>query len=244
MKAQFFNKPLNYTLNLDGDEWSQGSVIQGDLNVSNTSSDSIDLTKLGAHLCYCQNKKLKAKDPKGIQILQSSLFLSGKNDLKLNFTLEPNSPITDSSGSLQILCGDIDDPFRCGMIELKVSPAKVIEDFIEVFELYYRFKFKSLKNKKNFIEAQVSPPTTKEWAKVQKMNLQMELNGEDLVVKCICSIKTLSFDTTIHKTKDEKKEILMNIVKKEHTQYGAVNQEGIKKHISKMLEELKLKPIL
>ncbi len=244
MKAQFFNKPLNFTLNLTGDDWEQGARLSGDLAITNTTDQTIDMSSLGVHLCYCQTKKLKAKDSTGIKLIKSIQLAKEQNQLDFEFLLDPNCPITDNTGSLQILTGNIAEPFSCGMLELKVFPIAVVRSFIEVFELFFRFKFKGLKNKKNFIETQISPPATKEWAKIQKMNLQMKMEGESLTVISIITIKSLSFDLSLHKTKDEKKEIILNISKKDHTLHGAVNQEGIKKHIADMLEQLKLKPIL
>ncbi len=245
MKAQFFNKPLNYTLNIQGDAWEQGSSVKGDLTITNTSKDATDdLTKHGVHLCYCQSKKLKAKDATGIRLIESMLMAEGQSSLGFNFTLDINSPITDSTGSLQILTGDIEDPLSCGLIELKIIPFKVFSSFIEVFETFYRFKFKALKNKKGYIEAQVSPPATKEWAKIQKMILQFKMDEKDLIVTCLINIKVLSFDDSLNKTKDEKKEIILTITDKEHSIYGSVNQAGIQKHITSMLEQIKLKPIL
>lgn len=244
MKAQFFNKPLNLVLNVEGDVWEQGALVTGDLSITNTSSETIDLIKLGVHLCYCQSKKLKAKDPSGIKLIQSTQMQPGQDQLNFNFVLDANCPITDSAGSLQLLTGNIEEPLSCGMMELKVIPLKVVSSFIEVFELFFRFKFKNLKNKKEFIETQVSPPATKEWAKIQKMSLQMKMEEETLVVNCHINIKTISFDSSLSKTKDEKKEIVLKIPKEEHTLHGSVNQEGMKKHISTMLDQVKLKPIL
>lgn len=237
MKAQFFNKPLNYSLNVDGDEWEQGSAVTGDLTISNTSNEDIDLSKHGCHLCYCQSKKVKAKDASGIKLIESVHMEAGQNKLNFNFKLDANCPLTDNTGSLQILSGNIEDPLSCGMMELKVIPIKAISSFIETFEIFYRFKFKALKNKKGFIETQLVPPATKEWAKIQKMILQLKMDSEVLSVNCVINIKTLSFDTSTSKTKDEKKEIILKIK-------DTVDQEDVKKQISQMLDQIKLKPIL
>lgn len=244
MKAQFFNKPLNYSLNIDGESWEQGSTVTGDLSISDTAGVQTDFTSLGCHLCYAQSKKLKAKDSSGIKILESIQLQAGQDHLPFNFKLDSNCPITDNAGSLQILFGNIVEPFQCGILELKVRPINTISNFIEVFELFYRFKFKALKNKKDFIETQVTPPATKEWAKIQKMLLQIKMEEEKLIVICLITIKTLSFDSSTTKTKDEVKEIRLEITKKEHTLHGATNQEGIKKHIESVLEQIRLKPIL
>lgn len=244
MKAQFFNKPLNYSLNVDGDIWEQGSEVTGDLTIENTSSEPIDFKNLGCHLCYCQSKKIKAKDPKGVQLIESKLMPDDTLKTSFIFTLDKNCPITDSAGSLQILTGDISDSISCGMMELKIVPIKTITNFIEVFELFFRFKFKNLKNKKEYIETSLTPPATKEWAKIQKMILQMKMDEETLIVSCLVNIKSLSFDNSSSKTKDERKEILLVIPKEEYEFHGSVNQEGIKKHITRMLEQIKLKPIL
>ena len=244
MKAQFFNKPLNYTLNIEGEAWEQGSTLNGELALSYTTADKVDFTKVGVHLCYCQNKKLKAKDVSGIKIIESIHLVNEKEKLPFNFSLDSSCPITDKTGSLQLFCGNITDPFNCGIVELKIIPTRVISQFIEVFELFYRFKFKTLKNKNTYIESQVIPPATKEWAKIQKINLEMKMKDNDLIVNCLFKIKTLSFENSITSTKDEKREIRLSIPGKDHSLYGAVNQEGIKKHISHALEQVKLKSLI
>lgn len=241
MKAQFFKKPLNLNLSVKGESWQQGALVTGELKITNTSNETIDFNNLGCHLCYCNSKKLKVNNPDAVTILESFQVPAGSDQLDFKFILDQNCPITDNIGSLQILCGDIRTPLDCGMLRLEVRPANVIQNFIEVFELFYRFKFKPYKNKKDLIEVQAQPPASREWANLQKMSILLKMNNETLDIFFKFVIKKISYDTSTSQTIDEKKEIKISIPKKDYSIYGSCNQDGIRKHISTVLDQVKLK---
>ena len=71
----------------------------------------------------------------------------------------------------------------------------------------------------------------------------MKMVNDELEVKFMVNLKKLSFDGGPDKTKDEKREIVKLLTKKQYDLYGTANQEGIKKVIEEFLDEVKLKPI-
>ncbi len=243
MKGTFFAKPLEYKVDISGESWTQGQSIKGQLIVNNHSSEKIDLSGLGCHLCYCVGKKLKARDPKAIILIESAILPKGKDEMSFEFRLSETSPITESTASLYLICGDIKNPYEGGILELNIRPTEIITNFVQVFEQFFRFKLKAFKNKKEYIEAVVTPPDSPVWKSIQKMSLQMRMAGENLEVNFILAVKRISFED-ISKTKDEKIQISKTLTKKDHTLYGSINHEGIQKIITEVLDGVRVKPIL
>ncbi len=243
MKATFFFKPLEFNLNIDGETWSQGDHVKGQLNIVNHSGDSVDLSNIKVQLCFCAAKKVKVKDESGITVLESVDYASG-DQVDFDFKLAQDCQITESTGSLYIICGDASDPFGGGLMQLNILPKKVITDFVEVFEQFYRFKLKNFKNKKGFIEAAVVPPSSKDWTSIQKMSLQFKMVEEDMDVTFNFAVKKMSFESIETKTKDTKLSFNHVLTPKDYSRYGSVNQDGIQKVIDEVLEQVKLKPLL
>jgi hypothetical protein len=244
MKGNFFSKPLEYKLTIAGEAWTQGEIITGSLIIEDHSKKITSMSELGCHLCYCSRKKLKDKDPKAITVFDSALIQNDNNELSFKFPLQDDCPISDSLGSFYIICGDMAHPFDTGMLELKINPSKVISDFVQVFESFYRFKVKSFKNKKDYIVAAVTPPDSKEWAKLQKMNIQLKHKQDQFDVEFITTLKKIALEHSITTTKDENKVFKKTLSKKEYERFGATNQDAFNKLIQEVLEQVKLKPIL
>lgn len=244
MKGTHFKQPLEYKIEIAGESWKQGSNVQGTLEVKCHSGEDISISRLGVQLSYCTKKKLKEKDLAGISEIESSLRSGDSTSLDFNFTLSEKCPITEKSKSLYLIYGDLDNPFDSGFLEIEVTPSKTITDFIQTFEQFFRFKLKTLKMKKNVIEAIATPPASKDWTSIQKMSLQFSMEGDTLLVNFIFSLKKMSFDSSVEKTKDEKREVSLSIGKSEYERYGTFNQEAIQKMISDVLEQIRVKPLL
>ncbi len=59
MKGTFFQKPIEYKIEVEGETWSQGDVVKGQLIVNNHGDSSLDFTSIGCHLCFVDMKKMK-----------------------------------------------------------------------------------------------------------------------------------------------------------------------------------------
>ena len=153
MKGTFFQRPLEYKLDIEGESWEQGSTIKASLIINNHSSEEVDLSNIGAHLCLATTKKLKAKDDTAFTFLETipmtQAFVKANSSVDLNFlfSLPTDCAITENTLSLYILCGNKNKPFDGGILQLNIVPTSTITSFIEVFENFFKFKFKALKNK-------------------------------------------------------------------------------------------------
>jgi hypothetical protein len=251
MKGTFFQKPLEYKIDINGDSWAQGDSIQGSLIVQNHSNDEIDLASTGCHLCSISHKKLKTKDKSALNMLNQKVFENTKisalsqTNFDFNFQLAPDSSITDTTEGLYLICGQLETPFDGGILQLKITPIKIISDFVEIFENFFKFKFKALKNKKPFIEAKITPPDSKEWTAIQTMSLKMRMIESKLALDFNFKVKKMAYDLDVVLTKD--KQIIINklLEKNQYSQYGtSPNQEGIKQAIQETLDQVKLKPLM
>jgi len=251
MKGMFFQKPLQYSIELDGESWGQGSQLTGKLKVENLGKEALSLAGIGAHLCFGNIKKLKAKDKSGIEVLQSieipnsSIKPSQAIELPLDYQLKEDCSITDSQGTMLVTCGEVSNPFAVGILNINISPSKPILDFIEIFELFFKFKFKPLKNKKDFIEAKVDAPDSKPWSSIQSLTVKMKVHESQLEIHFNFKLKKMIYDTSGMNTKDSTLEIKKILTEKEYKGHGgSPNQEGIRRVIDETLEKVKLKPLI
>jgi hypothetical protein len=244
MKGTFFIKPIELNLDITGESWSQGDTVSGELKIKNYNSSKEDLLPIGCHLCFCNKKKLKAKDQSAIKVIDS-IDNNNTNSIAFNFKLPSDCSITDSTNGYFLISGNINQAFtHCGILEIEVTPTSELLSFVEVFEQFFRFKFKKFKNKKDVIEAVITPPETNEWASIQKLTVQLSMSDNSIKANFNCSLKKIAFDNSLSKTKDEKKEINILITKKEYELYGSTNQDSLRAIIQNVLNEFKIKPII
>jgi hypothetical protein len=56
MKAVFFSRPLEWSLETTGESWPQGSSVQGTLRVKNTGTDPVELSGPKVALAFADVK--------------------------------------------------------------------------------------------------------------------------------------------------------------------------------------------
>ncbi len=251
MKGTFFQKPLEYNIEVQGESWNQGGVVTGNLTIRNHGSEDIQLEGKGVSLCLTDAKKFKAKDPAGITPVAKQEYTSGmtvpaggEETLLFEFPLEKDCPITEKASSLYINCGEFEDPFNGGHLQLDVKPINVINNYLEIFENFFKFKVKTIKNKKGFIDIKMTAPDSKELGAVEQLNLNAAMDGDDLNIKYIFKLKKLAYDAGNVAAKSEKKEFKQTIGKRQHTAFGdSPNQDGLQKSISEILDQIKSKSL-
>lgn len=237
MKGTFFQKPLEYGLEIQGESWKQGDKVSGTLSVKDHGGG--DLSKVGVSLAMVDMKKFKAKDPKGVQIL-THIPNNGTESLDWEFQLAADSPITEKANSLYILCGDQEKPFEGGHLQLQVDPVATLSNFLEIFENFFRFKVKGLKNKKGWVEAKMASPGSRELGAVEQLLLHMKMNGEDLELKYQFKVKKLAYAETGVEAKSVKMDFEQVLGPKQYKMFGdAPNQDGMMKAISEIIDQIK-----
>lgn len=246
MKGTYFQKPLEFNLFIEGESWGQGDLIKGQLKVKNHSPEDIDLSSFGVQLAWGEDKKLKDKSKDSFSILSEKSFdkevlkKEAEESLEWEFKLGEDSPITEKKASLYLLYGNEEGVWQGGQLHLKIVPHKMITDFFNVFETFFRFKVKDFKNKKGFIDAKMIPPNNKDFISVKSLNCQIKTVDKNLDLKFIFKLKKLNYAQNEMTLKDETKTIEKSLGPKEYLMYGKdMDQDKIQKLLQSVLDEVK-----
>jgi hypothetical protein len=249
MKGTFFKQPLEYSIDIQGESWKQGQLLKGNLTVKNHGQEEVDLSKMGVTLALTDAKKFKAKNEKAFKISSQNPFPEGtklapssEQALEWEFPLDNDCPITEKSSTLQIFCGNQSNLFEAGNLELQINPIEIIMKYVEIFENFFRFKRKSLKNKSGFIDILYTCPGGKDFAQVEKLNQHLRIKDGELEIKWIFKISQLAYNgAEVVKERVEKK-FDQAMAKKQYQTFGdAPNQEGILQSINEILDQVKNK---
>lgn len=247
MKAVFFKKPLEFSLEINGESWHQGDKIEGTLSVKNHGGEAIDLSKTGVILALGNTKKVKSKDPAAFTI-EAGKFFEGTNEepLAFEFQLTEDSAISENASSYYLICGSEDNLHDIGHMRLDIAPAETLSNFLEVLLDNFRFKVKTFKNKKGSIEATMVVPDQKDYSSIGQYKILMKMEGENLILKHQFKIKKISFATDGQQTiKDETRAIDQSLSKDDYLIYGkAINRDGISKRFEEVLEQVRFKPLI
>jgi hypothetical protein len=251
MKGTFFKQPLEFSVDIKGESWRQGEKLAGNLLIRNHGDEEIALSSFGVTLAQTDAKKLKAKNDKGIgekKVIQfdadEKLSAKGEKSLEWEFQLGTDASISEKSSGPYIYYGKTEDIFEGGHLQLKVLPIEILEKYIEIFENFHRFKRKSLKYKKGFIDIQYVCPGGQDLGQIEKLNQQLRIIDSKLEIKWIFQINKLGYkDGSVVEDKVEK--IYDQLLeKKSFMDFGDFpNQDGILASIEEVLVQAKKKEI-
>jgi|GEM_PF-1756484 len=252
MRATFFHKDIEYALYLDGESWKQGDSLKGTLKLTSHKDDQLELSDQGAFLVLGASKKLKLKDPSGFKVIKKETFdqeskLDGKGstEISFEFKLDPNCQLTEKSTSLYVACGSESNLTEIGYLPIQVVPFKLLTDFFEIFENFFKFKKKSMKTKKTFVETMMIAPASREFAGFEKLKVLSQIVAENLELSYEFKVKKLDYSSDITAVKSEVIVIKQCLTPKDYEVFaGAVNQDSIIKHIDEALESVRVKPLI
>jgi hypothetical protein len=244
MKSVFFNKPLEFNIDILGDNWKQGDKVEGTVSIKNHSGEEVNLDEYGIFLCNANAKKIKANDPKGLEVVGEKIF-DNLEDNKFSFDLCLNSPITEKSSGPYIVCAKKDDLLSGQHLIMQVTPGENASKAIEILENFLRFKVKTVKSKKSGIEYTLNIPNSKEYSSISSFKILVEFNEKNLKLKYQFKTKKISYEAGNTTTKDEAKTFKYELTPSEYLFYGeSVDQDKMIKHFNEVLEQVKLKPII
>ena len=75
MKSTFFEKNIEYQIEVDGESWNQGDIINGELRVRNMSNETLTLETTQLVLAHGLKKAIKEKN-ESVWELQEKLVLA------------------------------------------------------------------------------------------------------------------------------------------------------------------------
>ncbi len=248
MKGTFLNQQIEYQLSIAGESWAQGESLNGSLKIINHSSSAFPLENIGFFLFLGVVKKIKAQDDSGIEIIYQENFkekkLESKKDLTLpiKYSLTHDAHLSETTKSIYVSCGHKDNFLNIGYLPLKITPLKTIHTFLEIFSTFHKFKVKSLKTKKNFVEAVMVIPSSKDYTNVQKFKMLLRVQEENLEVNYLFNLKKIDFTESTNSLKSEKKEFSTTLTPKEYKFHGdSLNQDFILKSTKEILDQVKFK---
>lgn len=198
MKGTFFQKPLEFNIKVEGETWRQGDPIAVSLEVKNHGSEPIDLASIGAYLAYGNLKKVRERTPGAFDILSShpeqkgALAPQKEHLFSHQFSTDRNCPITDNSKSLFLIYGQGKDYEKLGMLQLSFQPYSIIEEFLNVFQTTFRFVRKNQLAVKKGVEVRLGPPSSKNFAALEGLNLTFRFDGDALEIHYKFLTKTVT----------------------------------------------------
>jgi len=247
MRGNFKQESLEYVLNIQGESWKQGDFLAGNLIIKNNGNKEIKVSEPTVLLAYGDNRKIKAKKAKAFQTIAEQSFTYDKNlavgeecRFSWRFHLDTNCSITDNAGSLYVLCGtDMH-------LQLNVETVGILAFFLEIFENFFRFKVKALKNKQGFIEAKMSSPNSKDMGAIEQLKMLMRINNEDgqdnLQFKYKFKVNKLAYQHGNVSAIKVELDLEQNLTPKQYTMFGGVpDQDLIIKAINEIMDEVKKK---
>jgi hypothetical protein len=245
VKGAFFQKPLEWQLEVTGESWAQGEKITGVLTVKNTSSEAVGLSGAGLHIGVADIKKIHARDEKALksefQSLLSASQIAGGETLTwpFEFVISANAAITDKKASYYVTYGP---SAKESSLQLNIVPRKLFGEITKVFETFQRFKPKDIKGVKGAVEYKLIPPTSREYAHVEALLLEQSLNNDVLQLKYTFKVKTLDTASVTTKVAKDEKVFLQELTSKQYSLGRDMpNQDGILKALDEVLNQVKMK---
>ena len=189
MKGLFFQKPLEFHIQVEGESWSQGQTIKGKLTIKNHAPESQIAGPLGVHLAVGDLKKVKNKTPGGLKISKSFDVHPTQSEVSWEFPTDLNCQVTDSRFSYFLVYGVGADPDQMGALELKFKPIPLVLEFVESFKTHQRFVQKSIKFSKGQVDIKLIPPDSKAFSKLESVTISFSSTSEELQVEYDFALK-------------------------------------------------------
>jgi len=247
MKGTFFNKPLEWSLETVKESWGQGDHITGTLRLKNIGPDSISIEECGVALAYGEIKKVHSRADGALKPHAHALFpkmnlsAGDSQELHFDFQLDPNCAITDKKASYYLSYGR-----SCleSHLMLKIDPKLLFGKVVGLLDTFHRFKLKEFKANKNGVEYKLIPPTSRDMANLESVNLVFSMAGENLHMDYDFQVRKL--DTNSPTTKVNKVGIKVQkiLLPKEYSLgKEMINQDSILKSLEAAINEVKLKSV-
>jgi hypothetical protein len=245
MKGTHFNRPLEFKIEIQGEQWIQGQAIRGEFEIINHSPEKQDLKTFELGLAFGHLKKIKNKDSKAFEIDQKIPFpkeIAGKATLQFSwdFLLPKNAPISDKSSSYFLLYGDLSQPMSAGQLQTLIFPLPIYLSFVEIFENFFRFKKKEIKSKKGRIEVLFAPPITKDFIGLESLLCSFLVKDQEIELIFHAELKKMAYVDGDMKIKIVGEKVELLLTNKQYLLYqNSLNQEVVIKALDEVLQKFK-----
>lgn len=247
MKGTFFNKPLEWNIETHAESWNQGDKITGTLKVKNHGPEAITLNESGVALAHAEIKKVHSRTEGAFKIDAKEEFKDSQiapqetKELPFSLNLPPNCAVTDKKASYFLSYGK---NFSESHLQLKVEPKVLFNKIIGLLDTFHRFKLKEVKAGKQGVEYKLLPPTSREMANLESLNLNFSMAEDNLKMDFDFQVRKL--DTASVTTKVNKASVkLQRVLTPKEFSLGRdmINQDQLLKSLESVLSEVKLKSV-
>jgi hypothetical protein len=253
VKATFFQKPLEFNLNIEGESWRQGDPISGSLLVKNHGSEEVDSSEIHVVLAHGAISKVRKKDasaftPVAAQIMAQGspgkIPPAGQASFSWKFETERNCTVTEKGSSLFILYGRSATPEvsksgdSLGQIQLVIHPYFIIEEYLKSLRTQFHFVLKSLKSTKGWLECKIAPPSSRNFASVEQLLLSFRFEDDVLHVHYLFDVKKLEALAATTSLSNQKREFEQSFNSMQYLRNGRFNFDLIEASIREVMTQL------
>lgn len=196
MRSILIQSPLEFRLEVVGDEFSQGSAVPCTLTIKNHSPLEVTVTAPALRLVLGNLKKAKAKDSRAFQALATTELERGievapGSEISLNhtFPLDTNFPISDKSQSPFLLFGNEADALALGQALLTVSPHPTVRSVFDSLTTVFSFVNKGETWKAGETTVKLKAPDAKRFSMLEELNLSCKFDGDALLLTYSFTVK-------------------------------------------------------
>ena len=218
MRSTFFKQPLQYQIEIDGENWDQGEEIKGKLIIRNMSSETVVVNDLQVILAYGLKKSITEGNESPWEVLDNqalskniSLPAVSEQSYEWTFQLATDCPITDKQGGLYLLFGGEDTLSEGGRLDLPVNLHPILQNFLQTFSTQFYFLEKYQKRKSEWTEVKLVPPDSKEYPNLDFVLCLLRISKEQLEAQYLFKMSGLGRSgekmTVTKKTRDLKQKI-------------------------------------
>jgi len=187
MRSTFFQQPLEYKIEVEGENWDQGGVIEGNLRVRNMSGAGVTVETVQLVLAHGLKKVIKERGDVCWEIQEKliiaqdfSLQPGGEQSCDWSFNLSTDCPITDKQGSLFLLFGGDDVLSDGGRLDLRIQLHPILQNFLQTFTTQFRFLEKYQKRKADWTEVKLIAPDSREFPNMDYVFCSLRIHQEQL----------------------------------------------------------------
>lgn len=247
MKGTFFSKPLEWNIETDKESWTQGEAIKGTLRLKNHSDDTLKINEAGVAIAFADIKKVHARTEGAMKFDAKAIFpepeLKGQEQKELSFslTLPANCAVTDKKASYYLTYGNNHSESH---LMLKVEPKALFGKVISLMDTFFRFKLKEFKAAKNGVEYKLIPPTSRDMANLESLNLIFSMQGDNLQMDYDFVVRKLDTEGVVNKINKLSMKFQRSLTPREFSLgKDMINQDVLLKSIEGAIAEVKLKSV-
>jgi len=187
MRSVYFQQPLEYQIEVEGESWNQGEVVKGQIRIRNMSSNTVAVKT--SQIILAHGLKKAFKEGTGVpwevlekQVVAQDIALQAGSELTFGwyFNLSTDCPITDKQGGLYLLFGGEEALTEGGWLNLQINLHPILQNYLQTFTTQFRFLEQYQKRKSEWTEVKLIPPDSREYPNMDYVLCFLRIHDEQL----------------------------------------------------------------